>query len=183
LSRSASVPELEAGDVVRAHAAFVYRVLLHLGVPEDRVEDASQEVFLVVLRQLPAFEGRSAATTWLYGICRNVAHSERRRRRRAPELPTDDLPETVVQAAQEGDLWARRAHARLIWALGELKEEQRTAFVLYEIEELTLEEIAAAEGAPLTTIHSRIKVARERLQALLRRSVLAPQRSGKEHAS
>ncbi len=176
-------PELDAGDVVRAHAAFVYRVLLHLGVPEDRIEDASQEVFLVVLRQLPAFEGRSTPSTWLYGICRNVAHSERRRLRRAPELPVDDLPETVVQAAQEGDLWARRAHARLIWALGELKEEQRAVFVLYEIEERTLEEIAEAEGAPLTTIHSRLKVARERVQALLRRSVLGEQRFGKEHAS
>jgi RNA polymerase sigma-70 factor (ECF subfamily) len=95
----------------------------------------------------------------------------------------DELPETVVQAAQEGDLWARRAHARLIWALGELKEEQRAVFVLYEIEELTLEEIAEAEGAPLTTIHSRLKVARERVQALLRRSVLGEQRFGKEHAS
>jgi RNA polymerase sigma-70 factor, ECF subfamily len=183
LSSREAQSELQAGDVVRAHAGFVYRVLLHLGVPEDRIDDASQEVFLVVLRQLPAFEGRSTPSTWLYGICRNVAHSERRRLRRTPEVPTDELPETVVQAAQEGDLWARRAHARLIWALGELKEEQRTVFVLYEIEELTLEEIAAAEGAPLTTIHSRLKAARERVQALLRRSVLGEHRSRKEHVS
>lgn len=181
MSRGADVL-LDPGELVRAHAAFVYRVLLHLGVPEDKVDDVSQEVFLVVLRQRSAFEGRSRPTTWLYGICRNVARAERRRRKRAPEIPTGELPETVMQPAQEGELWARRAHARLIWALGELKEEHRTVFILYEIEELTLEEIAEVEHTPLTTIHSRLKVARERIQALLRRDALA-RSSGKEQVS
>lgn len=167
---------------MRAHAAFVHRVLLHLGVPEDRIDDASQEVFLVVVKQLAAFEERSSPSTWLYGICRNVAHSTRRSLRRA-EMPTDELPDAVLQPAQEGELWARRAHARLVWALGELKEEQRAVFVLYEIEELTLEEIARAEGAPLSTISSRLRAARERVEALLRRSTLADRSPSKEYAS
>jgi RNA polymerase sigma-70 factor (ECF subfamily) len=180
---SGSRAVLDLGELVRAHAAFVHRVLLHLGVPEDRVDDASQEVFLVVLRQLPAFEGRSAPSTWLFGICRNIARADRRRGRRAAELPFDDLPDAVFQPAQEGELWARRAHARLVWALGELKEEQRTAFILYELEELTLEEIAAAERTAISTIHSRLKVARERVQALLRRKQLAEKSQDKEQAS
>lgn len=173
--------ELDVGAFVRAHAAFVYRVLLHLGVPEMRLEDASQEVFLVVLKQLGAFEGRSSPSTWIYGICRNVAHSTRRSLKR-PEVLGEELPDAVVQPAQERELWARRAHERLVWALGELKEEQRAVFVLYEIEELTLEEIAAAEGAAVSTVHSRLQAARKRLHALLRR----PRDAGhaeKEHAS
>jgi DNA-directed RNA polymerase specialized sigma24 family protein len=52
-------PPLDPAAVVREHAAFVQRVLRHLGVNEHQLDDASQEVFVVVCRQLSAFEGRS----------------------------------------------------------------------------------------------------------------------------
>jgi RNA polymerase sigma-70 factor, ECF subfamily len=155
---------------VLEHAPFVWRVLIHLGVPEQRLEDAAQEVFLVALSG--NFQGRSSVRTFLYGVCKNVAFSERRRYREDTELATDELPESVVQPAQEGQLWIKRAHALLVRALGQLDEDQRQVFVLFEVEQLSMDEIAASMGAPLSTCYSRLHAARERVQAELRRRAL-----------
>ena len=108
---------IELAELVIEHSAFVWRVLFHLGVPKRRLEDASQEVFVAMLHALPRFEGRSSLRTWIYGTCRNVARAERRRAREHTEIPTAELPESVVQPAQEGELWIKRAHERLVAAL------------------------------------------------------------------
>jgi RNA polymerase sigma factor (sigma-70 family) len=128
------------------------------------------EVFLAALGA--QFDGRSSFQTFLYGVCRNVARSERRRFRVDTEIPTEDLPETVVQPAQEGELWIKRAHERLVRALDLLDDAQREVFVLFEIEQLSMEEIAQAQGAALTTCYSRLYAAREKIQAELRRRAL-----------
>jgi RNA polymerase sigma-70 factor (ECF subfamily) len=157
----------EHAALIVEHAPFVWRVLIHLGVPQSRLEDASQEVFLVLLSG--RFAGRSALKTFLYGVCRNVASAERRRRRDDRELVTDELPETIVQPAQEGELWIKRAHERLVQALGRLDDEQRQVFVLFELEQLSMDEIARAMQAPLSTCYSRLYAARDAVQAELRR--------------
>ncbi|HMI89915.1 MAG TPA: sigma-70 family RNA polymerase sigma factor [Polyangiales bacterium] len=154
--------------VIREHAAFVQRVLRHLGVASSQLDDASQEVFLVVCRQLDKFEGRSSLRTWLYGICRNVAAATRRGGH-AREVLAAEPPEVDQPPGQDAALWLKQAHAQLMRALESLDEGQRMVFVLYEIEELSMEEIAAALAAPVTTCYSRLYAARERVQALLRR--------------
>ena len=75
---AAVVPAL--AEVYRAHVGFVWRVLRRLGVEDAALEDVVHDVFLVVHRRLADFEGRSAVTTWLYGIARRVAADYRRRR-------------------------------------------------------------------------------------------------------
>jgi RNA polymerase sigma-70 factor (ECF subfamily) len=161
----------EDAALIVEHTPFVWRVLVHLGVPERRLEDASQEVFLVALSG--AFRGRSALKTFLYGVCRNVAQHERRRYRETREIPSEELPETLVQPAQEGELWVKRAHERLLRALGKLDDEQREVFVLFEIAELTMEEVARTTDAPLSTCYSRLYAAREQVRAELRRRAIA----------
>lgn len=160
---------IDPAALIREHAGLVFRVLRHLGVPEQALDDASQEVFLVVLRQLPAFEGRSSLRTWIYGICRHVAQRARDERRGLRELPSEVLPELPAPATQDRALWLKQAHARLIAALDTLDELQRTVFVLFEIEELPMDEIAASLGAPLTTCYSRLQTANAKIEAALRK--------------
>ena len=76
-------------EVIREHAPFVWRVLRHHGIPEDQLEDLSQDVFIVICRRLGDFEQRSSLRTWIYGICRNVVFDARRRQRRKQETPSD----------------------------------------------------------------------------------------------
>lgn len=171
---------LSASDIVSEHAAFVWRVLVHLGVTHDQLKDVSQEVFLVAVRKACDFEGRSSVRTWLYGICRKLAADARRREAQRPEIVTEDLPESVVMPAQEGALWAKRAHAQLVRALGLLDEGPRLVFILFEVEQMTMDEIAAATGTPLRTCYSRLEVARHHVRAELKRHALAASR--KEHS-
>jgi len=159
----------DPAQVIREHAGFVWRVLRHLGAPEEQLDDLCQEVFLVVLQKLPTFEGRSSLRTWMYGICRNIAQRARDERKKQREVPTLAMPESGQPATQDRELWLKQAYAHLISALDSLDHEQRTVFVLFEIEELPMEEIALAQDAAITTCYSRLQIARSKIEAELRR--------------
>ncbi|HSD87703.1 MAG TPA: sigma-70 family RNA polymerase sigma factor, partial [Kofleriaceae bacterium] len=75
--RASAAPSFD--EVYAAHFAFVWRVLRTFGVPDAALEDAAQDVFVVVHRRLPEFEGRAAITTWLFAIARRVAGAHRRK--------------------------------------------------------------------------------------------------------
>src|SRR3954471_8083897 len=77
-------------DVYEAHFAYVYRCLRHLGVHEPQLDDATQDVFVVVHDKLHAFDGRSAITTWLYAIVIRVARRYRERQGKAKRFDTDE---------------------------------------------------------------------------------------------
>jgi RNA polymerase sigma-70 factor (ECF subfamily) len=153
-------PGVTFEQVFEDYAAFVWRALRRLGVPEADVEDVCQEVFLVVHRRLAAFEARSSLRTWLYGICVRVASEHRRRRRRGREELYASPPEQSVPASQDHEVEQRRALAVLDAALDRLDDDKRAVFVLYELEELSMTEVAEVIGCPAQTAYSRLHAAR-----------------------
>jgi RNA polymerase sigma-70 factor, ECF subfamily len=159
-----------AHQVAEQGAEFVPKTLRYLGVPENALMDAAQDVFLVALRRVSDFEGRSSLRTWLYGICVKVAHGNRRRSKSARESLVEVLPELEIDAPQEADL--ERAHWRrqLNALLDELDDAQRAVFVLYEIEGLTMKEVADALACPLQTAYFRHKSATKRVLDAFRQS-------------
>jgi RNA polymerase sigma-70 factor, ECF subfamily len=165
------------------HASYVWRVLRRLGVDDADVEDVCQEVFLVVHRKLDTFDGRSAMRTWLYGICLRVASEYRRRPHRRREQVAETVPEQSMPATQDDALDRRRALDRLDAALDQLDDDKRAVFVLYEIEQLPMMEIALAAGCPLQTAYSRLRAARAHVEAAMRRTELgAPRAAGARQA-
>lgn len=155
------MPSLRA--IFDEYSAFVWRTLRHLGVPERDIEDVCQEVFVVVHRKLESFEGRSALRTWVYGICLRTASDYRRRAYVRREQAVDEVPATTFEADQEHSIERSRHRKRLLELLDSLDEEKRQVFVLYEIEELDMKEIAEAMGTPLQTAYSRLRAARQTL--------------------
>lgn len=151
-------------EVFRQYAPFVWRVLRQLGVRESEVEDLCQEVFVVVHRKLPGFEGRSSLRTWLYGICIRTASDHRRRAHVRREHPTDRPPERAGSAPQQREIERRQARALLAEALDALDHDKRSVFVLFEIEQLDMAEVAAAVGCPLKTAYSRLYAARRQVE-------------------
>lgn len=162
---AATAPRFE--ELFRTHAPSVWRVLRRLGVREADVEDQCQEVFVVVHRKLAEFEGRSQFKTWIYGICLRVASDYRRRAHVRREEPTADVPEQQHSPPQARLLERAQARALLDAALAELDEDKRAVFVLYEIEEVPMAEVALAAGCPLQTAYSRLHAARRRVQESL----------------
>jgi RNA polymerase sigma-70 factor (ECF subfamily) len=166
----------DAAAVIREHASFVWRVLRYLRVADNQLEDLSQEVFIVVLRQISQFQGRSALRTWLYGICWRVAAAARRQNRARREVLTGEPNDRRVEPDQDHAVWFKESYAQLLKALSALDEPHRMVFVLYEIEDFTMEEISQALGAPLTTCYSRLYASREKVRAWIRRSDSADHR-------
>jgi RNA polymerase sigma-70 factor (ECF subfamily) len=156
---------LDLAAVYEENAVFVWRSLRLLGVPPDSLEDAVQEVFLVVHRRLDEFEGRSSIRTWLYAIARRVAGNVRRgaERRGAPEPIDADLPD--LQSGDPLELAEKAQAGRLlIDVLRCLTDDQREVFLLVEIEQLSAPEAAEALGINLNTCYSRLRAARARFE-------------------
>ena len=154
-------------QVFKDNGPFVWRTLRRLGVREADVDDVCQEVFVVVARKLAEFEGRSTLRTWIYGICIRTASAHRRLARHR-ETPTEDVPERVAEGTPHESLARNRALAALDRALSSLDDDKRTVFVLYEIEELGMAEIAEIVGCPLQTAYSRLHAARDKVQTALK---------------
>jgi RNA polymerase sigma-70 factor (ECF subfamily) len=159
-SPGSAIPEPSLRSIFDEHVAFVWRSLRHLGVGEADLEDVCQDVFVVVHRKLPEFEGRSTLRTWLYGICLRVSKDHRRKAYVRREVVVPELPARVQQATQEDDCTRAESRELLSHMLGLLDDDKRAVFVLYEIEGLGMKEVAEAVGCPLQTAYSRLHAAR-----------------------
>jgi RNA polymerase sigma-70 factor (ECF subfamily) len=156
--------QLTFREIFDQHASSVGRTLRYLGVQEAELTDAAQDVFLVVDRRYPEFEGRSTLATWIRQICVRVAFTYKRRRRRRREDIVSEPPEAAVDADQQIGV-ERREQRRILGALLDaLDDEQRAVIVLYEIERLSMREVAEAVGCPLQTAYSRRQAALEKLR-------------------
>jgi RNA polymerase sigma-70 factor (ECF subfamily) len=149
------------------HFDFVWRSLRRLGVPEALLDDAAQEVFVVVCRRLADFAGRSALRSWLFGIAMNVARKAlRTQKRRGAEGLPDVLRDSTSLSPQEA--LAQAEAVRLVYELlDELTQEKREVFILAELEEMPAPQIAEAIGVPVNTVYSRLRLARQNFSAAL----------------
>lgn len=161
-------PALSFESVYRGHFAFVWSTLLRLGVPRAAVEDATQDVFVVVHRRLADFEGRGAGLrSWLFTIVRRVAHRHHRGARRA-ERKHRALAQIRIRPADLDEAVDQRLTAALVMeALDELDFDKRVALDLHVFEGLTGPQIASVLEIKLETAYSRIKAARQGLERSL----------------
>jgi RNA polymerase sigma-70 factor (ECF subfamily) len=153
-------------EVYAAHFDYVWRILARLGVRSAELEDAVQEVFIVVHRRLGSFDTRRPIRPWLGGIAHRVALAERRRARHRREQLCDApaQAEPAPASSPEASLIARQKRERVHAALQSLDLDRRTVFVMYEMEGISGAEIAEALGIPLNTVYSRLRIARERFR-------------------
>lgn len=154
-------------EVFEANARFVWRSLLGLGVGEADVPDASQQVFVVLAKKLNQLDPGCSLRTFAYGICLRVAADFRKRAHARREQLCAVLPETTTTVSQESVASQREALQRLQRALDQLAPGLREVFVLYEIEELAMADVASAVGCPLQTAYSRLHAARKAVAAAL----------------
>jgi RNA polymerase sigma-70 factor (ECF subfamily) len=163
---TSEMPRPTLREVFSEHAAYVWRALRHLGVPESEADDLCQEVFVVVHRRLDSFEGRSSLRTWLYGICLRVASDYRRRARVRYERPAADPARDIAEPVGFAPDERAQARTELLALLEGLDDDKRDVLVLYEIEGVAMIEVAEIVGCPLQTAYSRLHAARAKLVEL-----------------
>lgn len=166
-----SAVSLSVEDVYRSHSEFVWACLQRFGVRDRDLDDVLQEVFVVVHQRLKTFRGDARITTWLYAICLRVASSHRRRAHVRRELAVHDFGEAAAldQSSPEEDCAERQQQRILSRILDELDLEKRALLVMFEIDELACEEIAAMVGVPLGTVYSRLHAARKAFEKAVSR--------------
>lgn len=163
----ASVP---FDEVYERYFEFVWRSLRMLGVAHDCLDDAVQDVFGTISRQLQRFEGRSSLRTWVYGIAQYTAANHRRSVRRK-SAPLEPLHGGLQSAEPSPDAQAEaRQLADVIQSFcDELDEGRRTVFVLGLLEEVPAVEIAELLAIPVNTVYSRKRALERALRDRLER--------------
>jgi RNA polymerase sigma-70 factor (ECF subfamily) len=155
------------------HFTFVWRNLRRLGVPDLILEDAAQDVFLVVHRRWDSFDANwSSVETWLFGILLRVARNHRRSLKRRGTWFVAGSGDAVQSAASNeagpADLVARREAANLLdRVLDTLDDDKRAILVLVDVEQLSVPQAAEALGVNLNTAYWRLRNARKRLERAL----------------
>lgn len=173
-----SVPTL--AELYECYMRYVWRCLRGLGVTDCELDDSIQDVFLVVQRRLPDFDGRVSPKTWLYAIAIRVARRYKERYRRSlfhkdigEEQETGLISTANTEAVIEHN--QRLEYAR--HALSALDDAKREVFVLAQVEQMSATEIAEVTGLAVNTVYSRLRAARLAFAAEIRRLEACHRRS------
>ena len=161
---------------------FVVGVVRRLGVPPSDVEDAVQDVFVVLHRRLPELETGPALRFWLRSVAFRVCANHRRwravhwRRGRGEPIDPDSLYDVVHRPPDEARLLSEAQEA-LVRVLAKLDDEKQEVFVLTELGERTAGEIAVLTRTSPNTVSSRLRAARKRIESARRSAEHAPFRA------
>jgi RNA polymerase sigma-70 factor (ECF subfamily) len=151
--------------IVDRHQLSLFRFALGLLGNREDAEDVTQEVFLAAFTNLSGYDSsRAVFSTWLFIIARNKSINLLKRSR---PIALHD-PDSIADGISTDPIVSQELSRQLDRALAALPVEQRSAFVLAEIEELSYAEIARIERTSLGTVKSRIHRARQRLQSVMR---------------
>jgi RNA polymerase sigma-70 factor (ECF subfamily) len=164
-----TVRALEFETVYEDHFEFVWRNLSRLGVLPKDVDDATHDVFLVVHQKLDEFDGEGSVRAWLFAILRRVAWHYRRSLARKRTDPLNDEDPVDHRSLTNDDYQSKREAVSLVHRiLEQIPEERRSVFVLAELEQLTVPNIAEMLKIPLNTAYSRLRLARRDFEQKLR---------------
>jgi RNA polymerase sigma-70 factor (ECF subfamily) len=155
--------------VAQEHLDFVWRCLRRFGVPAADADDAAQQVFLVAadkMADVPVERERAFLFATAARVAANARRSIRRRQSaydslsQAPEEPNVSQDELADQL---------RARALLDQVMADMPDDLREVFVLFEIEEISIQDIAATLEIPIGTVGSRLRRARQAFQQAVTR--------------
>lgn len=163
-----------ATRIVHAHGRYVWRTLRLLGVRPADLDDVTQEVLLIAVQRHETFVGRASLRAWIRGICVKKAAGFRRRAYVRREVTSDQVMPAANTQRPDDALTHQRQLLKLSQALDKLDESKRAAFVLYEIEGLSMKDVARALNCPLQTAYARHRSARERVVRDMRRYTESP---------
>ena len=161
LARLIGSGDAEAAEAfVREHYPAVLRLATRLAGRTEDAEDIAQEAFLAARQKIGTYRGGSSLRTWIHKITFN---EYRQWRRRQQFLPLEDHD----QASSDPAIKSFETGQLLADALQRIPRKQREAFILFEVEQLSMNEVAHVLGVPTGTAKSRVSYARQNLRQQL----------------
>jgi RNA polymerase sigma-70 factor (ECF subfamily) len=162
---SSQVTDVEAAAFFRkvfdAEYDYVFHSLRRLGVHERDLEDLTHDVFVAVYQNLERYDRTRPIRPWLFAFAFRLASDYRRLARHKTHLGIVDEVVPASGPTAEDEASRREASRMVADILDAMPTEQRAVFVLYEIDETPMKEIAESLDIPLNTAYSRLRLARE----------------------
>lgn len=158
---------------------FVWASVRRFGVAPPATDDIVQEVFLVVHARLDTLRQPEALRSWIYGIVRRTVSDYRRAQR--TQLASGDAVAAScgTVATTPFDLTEQNEQVKLLFSLlDELDEQKREVFMMVELDELAVPEVAELLEIPLNTAYSRLRTARQAFEQALARRAAKRERRG-----
>ncbi len=178
--RAPASPQMDSWQTVyAAYFRLVWRSLRRLGVAEAAIDDAVQDVFLVVFRRWHEVAGGCSVKNWVYGIVLRVAHDYRRSaRRHAARIRRIGEEGWLTRTPDdpESELERREATELLHALLDKLSEQERAILVLVDLEQVPVRETPELMGLSLATCQRRLYRARKAFNRAVQRVAQASQR-------
>ena len=175
-----SAPPTGAGsasflELYRAHFAYVWKSARRLGVSQAEADDVVQETFLTVHRLLDTYEQQGSERSWLFSVLFRIVQRHHRTNRRRTALTEDggsvdpDAVAGSAASAPDRTVETKETIRTLEEILDSLDPEKRAVLVLAELEEKPIAEIAEIVGTNVNTAASRLRLAREHVEAAMAR--------------
>jgi RNA polymerase sigma-70 factor (ECF subfamily) len=148
---------------------YVWETFQRLGVPQRDLEDLAQELFVIVYQQLGDYDPARPIRPWLFGIAFRVVSRYRRSGKHAREVLTE-VPEEIDESASPFEsVVIGEERALVLETLDALDLDRRAVFVMHELDEVPIPEVARVLEIPLNTAYSRLRLARKAFSAALLR--------------
>ena len=166
LRRAGQGDEAAVRRLFRSHAPRLHRhVSRVLGASDPDVDDVVQQIFLAALDGADRFDGRSSVSTWLFGIAtRRALDAARARWRRQRFRRLGEQIGFTGVATRPDRMFDATAEAEE--ALGKMTPDQRTVFLLHDVEGYTFAEISEVTGLGISTLHGRLQASRRQIESL-----------------
>jgi RNA polymerase sigma-70 factor (ECF subfamily) len=159
------LPASALRHLVQEHYDFIWRLLARLNVSGPEVDDAAQQVFMVLVSRDGLTIKVGSERAFLYGVALRVAKEFRRKTLSQLNHFSPD-PEFLVDRSPDVEAVAERSQARqkLDHILNQMPDSLKEAFILFELEDMTVPEIAELLSIPTGTVASRLRRARALFQ-------------------
>jgi RNA polymerase sigma-70 factor (ECF subfamily) len=148
--------------------SYVCNSLKRLGVHDADLEDLAHEVFLRLIRSYSSYDPKRPFRPWLFGLIFRIASDHRRLARHHREVRDGHLELTAVAVAGDDPVETGQRRDLVLQALEKVDLRRRAVFILKEIDDCTVAEIAEALSLPSNTVYSRLRVAWTEFEAALR---------------
>jgi RNA polymerase sigma-70 factor (ECF subfamily) len=172
-------------DIFEREYGYVRHVARRMGIRERELDDLVADVFLTVHRKLDEFQQGFPLRPWLFGITFRVVVGTKRRFGYSREQLSDALPNDSADSGPGADEQMETEERRRMVheALLELDVGKRAVFILHELDEVPMADIATVLDVPTNTAYSRLRLARKEFRVALERVVSRSSRTRMRGAS
>ena len=169
MNTSASVPNFE--EIVKAYDAKVYKLCWYLLKNQCDAQDCTQDIFIAIYQALPNFKQESSLHTWIYRISTNKCYEYLRRKKRKKRfgihVQIDQFFSQTIASEQQNpeEIALAEEKSLFFWkAVEKLPLQQQIAYTLFNVEDMSYQEIAVALDTSLSAVESLLFRARRKLE-------------------